>query len=72
MPEQVDLGVVRSYSAGPPRTAAVRVVGGLETSLSAVPVAAHVLDGDLTAGRECVVVYLEPGDPRSAVVLGVV
>jgi hypothetical protein len=50
----------------------VRVVGGLETNLAAVPVAAHVADADLTAGRQCVVAYLEASDPRSAVVVGVV
>lgn len=50
----------------------MRVVGGLETNLAAVPVAAHVADADLTAGRQCVVAYLELSDPRSAVVVGVV
>jgi hypothetical protein len=66
------LGVVRSYTAGPPRTAAVRLVGGLETLLASVPVAAHVSGADLTAGRECVVAFLEPNDVSSAVLVGVV
>jgi hypothetical protein len=71
MADALLLGVVRSYSAGPPRTAAVRLAGGLDTLLGAVPVAAHVGDGDLTSGRQCVVGFMEPGDYRSAVVLGV-
>jgi len=70
--EGVVLGVVRSYSAGPPRVAGVRLMGGLETLLSSVPVAAHVPGGDLTAGRECVVAFLEPNDVSSAVLVGVV
>lgn len=65
-------GVVRSYSAGPPRTAAVRVADGLETALSAVPVAAHVTAGSLVAGAVCLVGFTEPGDLRSAVLLAVV
>ncbi len=71
MAEAVGLGVVRSYSAGPPRTAGVRLAGGLETVLDAVPVAAQVPGADLTAGRECVLAYVEPYDPASAVLVGV-
>jgi len=70
--EGVVLGVVRSYSAGPPRVAGVRLMGGLETLLASVPVAAHVPAADLTAGRECVVAFLEPNDLSSAVLVGVV
>ena len=63
--------VVRSYSAGPPRTAAVRLMGGLGALLAAVPVAAHVTAGSLLAGAVCLVGFTEPGDYRSAVLLGV-
>jgi hypothetical protein len=72
MAEALGLAVVRSYAVGPPRTVAVRLVGGLETLLGAVPVAAHVDSADLTVGRECVVAFTEPTDYRSAVVVGVV
>ena len=72
MAEALGLAVVRSYAVGPPRTAAVRLVGGLETLLGAIPVAAHVDAADLTVGRECVVAFTEPTDYRSAVVVGVV
>ena len=71
MVEAVVEGVVRSYVVGPPRTAAVRLLVGMETALGAVPVAAHVAGGDLTAGRTCLVGFTEPGDYRSAVLLGV-
>ena len=71
MAEGLILAVVRSYSAGPPRTAAVRVMGGLETNLGAVPVAAHVTAGSLLAGAVCLVGFTEPADYRSAVLLGV-
>ena len=71
MPEALAEGVVRSYSVGPPRTVAVRLLVGMETTLGAVPVAAHVAAGDLTAGRQCLVGFTEPTDYRSAVLLGV-
>jgi len=71
MVEVVVEAVVRSYSAGPPRTAGVRLLVGMETGLAAVPVAAHVAAGDLTAGRTCLVGFTEPTDYRSAVLLGV-
>ena len=72
MAEALLLGVVRSYSAGPPRTAGVRLVSGLGALLAAVPVACHVTAGSLVAGAVCLVGFMEPWDYRSAVLLGVV
>jgi hypothetical protein len=47
-------------------------MGWVSTLLAAVPVACHVTAGSLVVGAVCLVGFTEPGDYRSAVVLGVV
>jgi len=70
MPGSMELGVVRAFD-GATRKAAVRLLGGLQTYLTAVAVAAHVSAADMTVGRECVVVFVEEHEPDSATVVAV-
>jgi hypothetical protein len=52
-------------------TAVIQPAGSHRAYMGCVRVAANIPPAEMTAGRRLVVAFLDPHDPRQAVVLGV-
>ncbi len=63
-------GVVKAFDAGSHR-ATVQVAGSLSTWLANVQVARNIPAGEMTAGRNCAVVFFDASNPQDAVVVAV-
>jgi len=68
---EIRRGIVRAYSAGPPKVATVEMVGAMTSSLAGIPVAKEIADGDMTAGALVLVVMFDEHNPGQAVVVAV-
>ena len=52
-------------------TATVQVAGSMAVWLNAVPVARNIPAGEMTAGRQCAVIFFDDSNPDDAVVAAV-
>jgi len=63
-------GVLKEFDSGSYK-ASVQVAGSLSVWLSGVPVARNIPASEMTAGRNCGVVFFDDSNPRDAVLFTV-
>jgi len=63
-------GVLKSWSSSA-YTCSVQLAGSLTSYLESVPVTRGLEDADMVAGRNVAVLFTEPGNKASAVVIAV-
>jgi len=68
---EIRRGIVRAYSAGPPKIATVELIGTVTAYVAGIPVAKEIADGDMTAGALVLVVMFDEHNPAQAVVVAV-
>ena len=64
-------GIVRAYSAGPPKVATVELLGAMSSLVAGVPVAYEIDGADMTDGAQVLVVLLDEHNPSQMVVVSV-
>ncbi len=67
---EIRRGVVKGFDAGS-YTATVQVAGSLAVWLEGVPVARNIAAAEMTAGRNCALVFFDEANPGDAVVVAV-
>jgi len=67
---QLRKGVIKGFNAGSYK-ATVQVAGSLSVWLEGVPVARNIPSSEMTAGRNCALVFFDETNPSDAVLVAV-
>jgi hypothetical protein len=62
--------VVKDFDSGA-YTATVQVAGSLAVWLSGLPVARNIAQAEMVAGRQCVLLFFDEGNPADGVLVAV-
>ena len=63
-------GILRAFNSTP-YTATIQIQGSLSVWLEDTPVSRDITSGEMIAGRNVAVIFLDPGNPDDAVVVAV-
>lgn len=63
-------GILKSFSSGT-YLATVQIVGSLSVWIDNIPVSRDIADGDMVAGRNVLIVSVDPSNPNDWVLVAV-